>query len=253
MHRTIEIATKQRAFQLDTCLTCGTSELVTDPTSGEVACSRCGLVIKGRILNRKPEWRAFTLEEKKARNRTGSPMSLRKFDMGLSTTFRPYKDANGRLLPMNQRQKMMRLRKRDQRTKVDSSASRNLAQALTELHRLAGILFLPPHVIDEAALIYRKILNKGLIRGRSIAAMAAASLYAACRLTQTPRSLYTIAEASTRDQKEIARSYRLIHRKLNLATPIDNPIPYISKIASQLGLNQRRNRRKQCAHGQEAR
>jgi len=39
---------------------CGSKELVTDSGSGEVVCSKCGLVIEDLMLEQKPEWRAFT-------------------------------------------------------------------------------------------------------------------------------------------------------------------------------------------------
>jgi transcription initiation factor TFIIB len=57
----------------------------------------------------------------------------------------------------------------------------------------------------QAALTYRKALEKGLVRGRSILAIAAASLYAACRFTQTPRTLKETAEASLVNGLQVVR------------------------------------------------
>jgi transcription initiation factor TFIIB len=82
-------------------------------------------------------------------------------------------------------------------------------------------------------------LDEELVRGRSITSIAAASLYAACQLTRTPRSLKAVVEASTRSQKEISRGYRLIQRKLGFGMPIDEPVKYVSKIASGAGLDQK--------------
>jgi transcription initiation factor TFIIB len=207
--------------------------------TGEIACSRCGLVLQDEILDQKPEWRAFTPEETRSKARTGPPTSLRQFDKGLSTTFQPYKDSYGRALPMRERLKMMRLRKWNIRARVHSSAERNLSQAMNELTRLSDKLHIPASVEENAALIYRKALDEGLIRGRSIKSIAAAALYAACRLTRTPRSLKEIAEASTRRRKEISRCYRLLLRELDIKMPFDEPIKYVSKIASFVGLNQK--------------
>jgi transcription initiation factor TFIIB len=163
---------------------------------------------------------------------------LKQFDKGLSTTFQPYRDTYGKALPMKERLKMLRLRKWNIRARMYSSAERNLSQAMRELKRLADKLNIPSSVEENAALIYRKALDRGLVRGRSIRGIAAAALYAACRLTRTPRSLKEIVEASTRSQKEIARCYRLIQRSLNMKMPIDDPIKYVSKIASKSGLDQ---------------
>jgi len=171
------------------CPTCGSKALVTDSGSGEVVCSHYGLVIDDRMLEQTPEWRAFTPDETRARARTGPLTSLIQFDRGLPTTFQPYKDTYGRALPLQDRLKMMRLRKWNIRARRHSSAERNLSQAMHELTRLADALHIPASVEENAALLYRKALDEGLIRGHSITSFVAAALYAACRLTQTPRSL----------------------------------------------------------------
>jgi len=44
-------------------------------------------------------------------------------------------------------------------------------------------------VKEKAAYIYRKALDKGLDRGRSLSDLKASALYAACRDTETPRNL----------------------------------------------------------------
>jgi transcription initiation factor TFIIB len=213
--------------------------MVTDRESGEVVCSNCGLVIGEDLLNQGPEWRAFSPQERDAKLRVGSPTSLKKFDKGLFTTFRTYKDAFGKTLPAKKRITMMRLRKWHIRARVHSSAERNLSKALSELTRISDKLHIPKEIEEEAALIYRKALEKGLVRGRSIKSIAAAALYAACRFTRTPRSLKKVVEAGGRGRKEVARCYRLIQRSLDLKMPIDRPTRYVSKIASKTGLSQK--------------
>ena len=53
---------------------------------GEFVCSECGLVVSNEMLDRSPEWRAFTLEERPAKRRVGPPTDYTHFDKGLSTT-----------------------------------------------------------------------------------------------------------------------------------------------------------------------
>ncbi len=212
---------------------------VTDPETGEVVCRRCGLVLQEEVLDQQPEWRAFTPEERRAKARAGAPTSLKQFDKGLSTTFQPYKDVYGRPLSTKNRLKMMRLRKWNIRSRMHSSAERNLSQAMNELTRLTDKLHIPSDVAEHAALIYRRALDKGLVRGRSIKSIAAASLYAACRLTRTPRSLKEISDTSTRRRKEISRCYRLVQRELELTMPVDEPTKFVARIASRAGLSQK--------------
>jgi transcription initiation factor TFIIB len=107
---------------------------------------------------------------------------------------------------------------------------------MAELDRLSDKVYLPASVKEKAAVTYRKALDKGLVRGRSIAAIAAASLYAACRKTSTPRTLREISEASLVDKKDVARCYRLLLRELDVKMPIADPLTYLSKIAERTGI-----------------
>ena len=112
------------------------------------------------------------------------------------------------------------LRKWQIRSRVHSSIDRNLSQAMSELERLSGKLYISPSLKEKAALIYRKALDKGLVRGRSINSIASAALYAACRQSGTPRTLRDIADASLVDRKDVARCYRLLLQELHFAMPL---------------------------------
>jgi transcription initiation factor TFIIB len=207
---------------------------------GEVICSDCGLVVRDNVLDEGPEWRAFTRQEKQKRSRVGTPSSLSVHDKGLSTVIdRVNKDAFGKQLPAAKRLQMLRLRKWQIRARVHSSVDRNLSQAMAELDRLTDKIRVPPSIKEQGALIYRRALDKGLVRGRSILAIAAASLYASCRFTQTPRTLKEVSNASYVKRKDIARCYRLLLRELNLKMPVANPINSVPKIASKININEK--------------
>ena len=219
---------------LNKCPECESTNLVHDYDTGETICGSCGLVVQDVMMDEGPEWRAFTQEEKASRSRVGIPTSYSVHDKGLSTSIdRIDRDAFGRKLPLSTRLQMWRLRKWQIRSRVHSSIDRNLAQAMTELDRLSDKVSAPAAVKEKAALIYRKALDEGLVRGRSIAAIAAASLYASCRITGTPRNLREISNASLVKKKDVARCYRLLLRKLDIRMPIADPLIYISKIAQR--------------------
>ncbi len=233
---------KQEARQrfADHCPECGSQNLIHDYDSGETVCGACGLVLSEQMMDKGPEWRAFTQEEKESRSRVGIPTSYSVHDKGLSTAIsRIDRDAFGRKLPLSTRLQMWRLRKWQIRSRVHSSIDRNLAQAMAELDRLSDKVYVPSPIKEKAAVIYRKALDKGLVRGRSIAAIAAAALYAACRTSGTPRTLREISEASLVDKKDVARCYRLLLRELDIQMPIADPLTYISKIAERTGISGR--------------
>lgn len=211
--------------------------MVKIPRSGESVCAKCGLVVTERRIDTGPEWRAFTADERKARTRTGGPVKYTHHDKGLSTTLGwRNKDSSGRRLSSKRRAEIARLRKWQIRSRVHSSVERNLSQALSELERLSSQLELKKGVKELAAMLYRKAIVNRLIRSRSIDALVAAAIYAACRLRQIPRSLKEIAEHSHMDWKKIGRHYRLLVRKLKIKMPIPNPSNYVPKLITELGL-----------------
>jgi len=229
---------KVRQRLVDKCPECGGTNLIHDYDTGETVCGDCGLVINEQMMDKGPEWRAFTQEEKASRSRVGVPTSYSVHDKGLSTAISQIdRDAFGRKLPLSTRLQMWRLRKWQIRSRVHSSVDRNLAQAMAELDRLSDKLYIPPPIKEKASVIYRKALDKGLVRGRSIAAIAAAALYAACRRSGTPRTLREIADASLVDKKDVARCYRLLLRELDVQMPIADPLNYVSKIAENTGIS----------------
>jgi transcription initiation factor TFIIB len=237
---TIKPRQKIRRSGEDHCPECGGENLIHDEESGEIICGDCGLVLKESMINEGPEWRAFTPGEKESRSRVGVPLSFAVHDKGLTTVIgRIGKDAYGRSIPLNTKLQMLRLRKWQIRSRVHSSTDRNLAQAMAELDRLCDKLHISSNIKERAAVIYRKALDSGLVRGRSISAIAAASLYAACRITQTPRTLREITKQSTMDKKDIARCYRLMLKDLGIQMPKPNAQLRVPKIAARVGVGEK--------------
>jgi transcription initiation factor TFIIB len=231
-------APKPHQRLVDMCPECTSKNLVHDSDTGETVCGDCGLVLYGQMLNKGPEWRAFTLEEKASRSRVGLPTSYSVHDKGLSTTISEVnRDSYGRKLPLATRLLMWRLRKWQIRCRVHSSTDRNLAQAMSELDRLAGKLNISPPTQEKAAVIYRRALDKRLVRGRSINAVSAAALYAACRGCGTPRTLREIAKASLAKKKDVSHCYRLLLNELDINVPVADPLTYVSKIAEKNGIS----------------
>ena len=226
------------------CPRCAQGKLVTDNESGEMFCSKCGFVMSEKLQESGPEWRSFTQDEHGDRARAGAPTSLTMHDMGLATIINPInKDATGKPLSASMKSTIERLRTWDNRSQVHEPVDRNFRQAFSELDRLKTKLALSDTVIEKTAYIYRKALDKGLVRGRSIPGLIAASLYAACRNTETPRTLSDVANSINIKRKDIARCYRLLLRELDLKMPVVNPVKCISRISSNAGLSEKTKRK----------
>ena len=222
---------------------CGDKKMVTDQNTGELFCGKCGFVVTDKIADTGAEWRSFANDESN-RARTGAGTSLTMHDMGLSTVIgTANKDATGKPLSSGVKSSIERLRTWDSRTQAHSSADRNLRQALNEMGKLKDKLALTNAVIEKAAYIYRKAMEKKLVRGRSIQGLVAACLYASCRNTETPRTLDDIANGINIRRKDVARCYRLIYRELELKMPVVDPVKGVSRIASIAELGEKTKRK----------
>jgi transcription initiation factor TFIIB len=217
------------------CPDCGSQKTIRIERNGETVCGGCGLVISERRIDNRQEWRAFTADERKARARTGGPTKYTSHDKGLSTMIGwGYKDSSGRKFSSERRAEIARLRKWQIRSRVHSSVDRNLSQAMSEIERLSSQLGLKKNITELAAMLYRKLIVKRLVRSRSIDALAAASIYAALRLREIPRSLKEIGRHSPQDWKVIARHYRILVHKLKLRMPVPDPVNYVPKFITRL-------------------
>ncbi|WP_435062305.1 transcription initiation factor IIB [Halobaculum sp. EA56] len=211
---------------------------------GEVIHEPTGLVVEEDAVDRGPEWRAFDAAERDRKSRVGSPMTRTMHDKGLTTTIDwRDRDAGGRELSAEKRSRMKRLRTWQERIRTQDAGERNLRLALSEIERMSSAQGVPQSVREVASTIYRRALDEDLIRGRSIEAMATASLYAACRQQGIPRSLDDFVGVARVDRREFARAYRYISGELGLALEPVDPAEHVPRFCSELGLPEEVKRR----------
>jgi transcription initiation factor TFIIB len=223
--------------ETNSCPSCGGTRIVSDRVTGEKVCAQCGMVVNDTVMDTGPEYRVFNLQEED-RRRTGAGYSYTLYDKGLSTVIKGDRDAQGNRLDYETQRRMKRLQRQDNRSKVNETQARNLSVAMSEMDRMSSELHLPNSVKEQAALIYRKALKKDLIRGRSIDAFVAASIYAACRVLKIPRPLKVISATSPREHSEVAMTYRLLLNELKIRPPVDGPYKFVPSIASKLNVKQ---------------
>ncbi|MFW9899448.1 MAG: transcription initiation factor IIB [Candidatus Thorarchaeota archaeon] len=210
-----------------------------DENRGLMVCEQCGLIKSEKWIDHGPEWRAFDADQKKKRTRTGAPMTYMIHDKGLSTMIDwKNRDIFGKEIPAKLRAQIYRLRKWQSRIRVSDATERNLTFALSELDRMASNLDLQKNLRECSAKIYRDAVEAHLIRGRSIEGVAAASLYAACRMYHVPRTLNEVAEVARVNKKEIGRSFRFISKELKLNLNPTKPLDFLIRFISELGLSQ---------------
>ena len=207
------------------CPNCGSKNIVRDFEHGEVYCNDCGTVIDENVVDTGPEWRAYTPDDVIKKARTGPPSTYRAYDKGLGT---------GARTPES---------KTDLRIKrlviTTTGHEKILAYALSEIERMSAALGLPGDTREEVALLFRKIMEKGLLRGRSIEEIVSGLLFIVCKKQEIPRTMNEIARVSRSTLKKIRRTYFFITRHLDLKLKPSDPSLYVPRFCSKLGLSAR--------------
>jgi transcription initiation factor TFIIB len=107
--------------------------IITDPKSGEIIYSKCGMVILDKPLERKTDWQRHVTE---GRKRTG----LARHDVGLSTVIgKENMDSSRNKINPSMLSTLNRLRTWDFRTQLNNSSDRSLKAAFSELDSLKAI------------------------------------------------------------------------------------------------------------------
>lgn len=216
--------------QVVTCPVCGSSEFFIDNIRSEKSCKKCGLVLEENIIDSTFRGTARD-KEGNFKGQNGAPNDITIHDGGLSTTF----DINkGNIKDYA---KWKRLKRLHNQSRVGGTRDRNLSRAFTELGLVISKLALSSSVKRESASIYRKALDKDLIRGRSISKLLVATVYISCRLCKVPRTLDEIEKGTGINQKTISKNYRFLARELGIKLSPISPNDYIPRFASRLGLS----------------
>ncbi|WP_254538711.1 transcription initiation factor IIB [Halomarina litorea] len=200
----------------------------------ETVCEDCGLIIDEQPIDHGPEWRAYDQEECE---RTGAPLTAARHDRGLSTEIGRNVDASGSDLSGRKRRQLGRLRREHRRGKFRSTAERNLAHGLGEVRRIAGALGLAKTIRDQACQLFRSAQSEGLLPGRSIEAMAAASVHGACRCNGCSRTLDDVVIPARVDETSVRSAYKTLNRELGLPAKPVTPSAFVPRLASALDVS----------------
>ncbi len=213
------------------CPECGESKFFINKEQGEVICKSCGFVVEESMVNFGRE-RFADSENMEKLSRTGAPWDPRVSN-NLSTSVGNRQD----LSRLSSKQQILFRRIRKKNNWTSSSLESNFNKNLANLRLLGNSLNIPERVEKEAAQLYRQFAQHGFTRARSCEYIVVASIYAACKMHALPKSLKEISEVSGIDKKIIAKNYKYLVKKLNIKMTLSNPIDFLGKFNSELGLS----------------
>lgn len=198
----------------------------------ELVCSKCGLILEERNLDRRPNWGKQVEQETKRQN--GAPITPTRHDKGLSTQI-GY-DSTENVSGKRQRA-LFRMRRQDEMSKISSKKEYNRVYAFIEIRRIVSSLSLSKSVRNQSCVLFKSAQSEDLLNGRSIEGFAAAAVYATCRVQSTPRTIGEISETARADENELKVAYNALNTELGLPVgPID-PVDYLPRYASALDLD----------------
>ena len=221
---------------------CKKHELVTDIQTGEIACSNCGIVSSEPIIDLGAEMSGGSSADYQNNTRVGAKRSLKMIDMGLSTLIEAKdRDVTGKSLSVENRRMFYRLRMWDRNSR-SAVTSKSFQKAFTLLDAIGSKLGLPESVVEESAYLFRKIAARKILAGRSTAAMLSATIYATCRITDTPRTLQDISDAANIKKKVLQRTYRFLAKEMDISPESYTPSEFVTRIAKELALSEKTQR-----------
>ncbi|WP_135827268.1 transcription initiation factor IIB [Halorussus ruber] len=199
----------------------------------ETVCEECGLVLEDERIDHGPEWRSFSDDEQN-RERTGAPLTAMHHDRGLSTEIGKKVETTSGQFAGRKRRRFARMRREHKRSRFQSKAERILAHGLGEIHRLTSALGLSKTLGEQACSLFRSAQNEDILCGRSVEAMAAASVHGACRCLGLSRTLDEVANVARVNQSRVHTSYQAINVELGLPTKPVKPTAFVPRLASAL-------------------
>jgi transcription initiation factor TFIIB len=148
--------------------------------------------------------------------------SMRSDQFGIMTTIGKSPDGSSR---------HDNLKKWHKITSAEAYRKKYNIKIVKEIRRICSLLHLPKNAENSAILIYRKARIKKITNGRRYEWIAAACVYASCRMMGFPRSLEEFAKASDLHPKNIGRTYLKLKRILKLPVDLVGPQTQIHRIA----------------------
>lgn len=218
----------------NTCLSC-MGKLIFDLEKNERICSQCGIVTE----HDSDHHSGYDLEH----SSNSEPTSSMMYDISLSTLIdKKNVDASGKQIYGGF--EMEKLRRLNKFTISNDTKTRNLNKAMADIRRITGVLGFGNSIAERASYIYRKALNKDLIRGRSITGISVAAIYIACKDVGISFPIDKIDEyVENINKKTTVHYYKFLLRQMKMSVSIPEPSQNISKIAARANLGGRTQRR----------
>ncbi|KHN82738.1 Transcription initiation factor IIB [Toxocara canis] len=118
-----------------------------------------------------------------------------------------------------------------------NNTDRQMSQAMGVIREMSARIHLSKSIEDNAAKVFKDVLDSKALKGKNNEAQAAACLYIACRKEGVPRTFKEICAASRVSKKEIGRCFKLIIKSLETNLEQITSADFMSRFCGNLGLS----------------
>lgn len=215
------------------------ANLVEEFSSGDMVCGDCGLVLGGRIVDTRSEWRTFSNDDQATDDPSRVGVGRNELLNGdqLNTEIAHDGSKSRELL-------------RAQGKSTADKGNKALLAAYKQIGAMSESIHLPRLVSDTAKHLYKMVHDDGVLRGKTQEALIAGCLIIAGRHCNSARTFREIHAVTRVPKKEIGRVFKALEKyftqknleKLNSdMTPPDtrstNAVDLCVRFCSALGLN----------------
>lgn len=205
------------------CRDCQSDQYVTDDTkTGAVLCTNCGCIIENTLIDEKTEWRTFD-DSANDPSRVGCPNNPLLESEPLDTMIANIGNLHSYTLNRTQMKSTMR------------GPERQLINGFNLISAYCDRSNISKTISDRAKLIFKRVDEKKILKGKNLEGVVAACIYIACRQEQSPRTFKEVSVLTAVPKKEIGRSFKLIFphiEKLQCVTTDD----IVARFCSDLNL-----------------
>ncbi len=207
-------------------MNCPSSSIIFDEFHGEYVCIESGEVIEERVIDQGPEWRAYTPEEFVDRARTGSRLTNKVHDLGISTNIDTWSYEGRRLQSLHRK------------LRISNSRQRKLVKVLSAMNDAISRLGLPNTVNEFSGSIVRRLSAKGIIKEKNANAFIAASIIISCNYLKTPIDRDKVLRICEVTRHDLWRAMLKITRDSGeyITVRVPDPHIYLDKLRAELGL-----------------
>ncbi|BGP13396.1 transcription initiation factor IIB [Rhodosporidiobolus nylandii] len=201
------------------CPDCGdTGDLVEEFSSGDLVCGGCG--------------RSFADSEGDDPSRVGGPTDpLLDASEQLSTVI-SFKDNNTGVAKALQ---MAAARVSKDQSSGGLGGGRDLQGAFREIATMCEAISLPRSIIDTTKMLFKRVDEERVLKGKSEAAIIAACIFIACRQGRVPRTFKEIVALTNVSKKEIAAAFKQIDKLFDTSTPHGSTSTDLDSLISRMG------------------